>query len=164
MFILLGPTRTGKTTFLESIQTAFEPYSMYQNEDFLTETQNNNTIMTTKAQMHGKRLLYISEIYNRIKQTNLKLLTGERNITARKLYCNTSMNFKHTITAWIGTNNMDFDKFDESVKSKIRVIKFDKRFYRMNLTEEHNKAVETGRVLDPNVKYKLFFVVPVPLL
>ena len=62
-----------------------------------------------------------------------------------------SFSYRQQTKYWIATNNVDFSEFDESIKTKLFVIDFDKGFYEAGTKE----ASESGRVIDRTLKDRL---------
>ncbi len=154
LFIVKGVTRSGKNTFLDTIQEVMKDYcGDTQDEEFITsKEQNSNYLLSIRASLKGKRFLHISEIgkNKKLNGAQIKRLVGNRNITAKYMHQN-SFSYKQQTKYWIATNNIDFNEFDESIKTKLFIIDFDKRFYEAG-TEE---AIKTGRVIDKNLKDRL---------
>lgn len=154
LFIIKGVTRGGKNTFLDTIQSVMEDYcGDTQDEEFITaKEQNNNYLLSVRASLKGKRFLHISEISRnkRLNGAQIKRLVGNRTITAKYMHHN-SFSYKQQTKYWIATNNLDFTEFDDSIKTKLFIIDFDKRFYEAG-TEE---ALKTGRVIDHDLKDRL---------
>ncbi len=124
-----------------------------QDEEFITsKEQNSNYLLSIRASLKGKRFLHISEIgkNKKLNGAQIKRLVGNRSITAKYMHQN-SFSYKQQTKYWIATNNIDFNEFDESIKTKLFIIDFDKRFYEAG-TEE---AIKTGRVIDKNLKDRL---------
>lgn len=154
IFIVKGVTRSGKNTFLDTIQEVMDDYcGGTQNEEFLTsKSQNNNFLLSVMADLQGKRLIHVSEIskLSKLNANQIKSLTGNRYITAKQMY-QKAFKYKQQTKVWITTNNVDFSEFDDSVKEKLIIIDFNKRFYEAG-TEE---ALKTGRVIDKDLKSRL---------
>ena len=154
IFIIKGVTRSGKSTFLDTIQEVMGDYcGDTQDEEFITSRdQNNNYLLSIRASLKGKRFLHISEISKnkKLNGAQIKRLVGNRTITAKFMHQN-SFSYKQQTKYWIATNNIDFNEFDESIKTKLFIIDFDKRFYEAGTPE----AIETGRVIDKNLKDRL---------
>ncbi len=154
LFIVKGVTRSGKNTFLDTIQEVMKDYcGDTQDEEFITsKEQNSNYLLSIRASLKGKRFLHISEIgkNKKLNGSQIKRLVGNRSITAKYMHQN-SFSYKQQTKYWIATNNIDFNEFDESIKTKLFIIDFDKRFYEAG-TEE---AIKTGRVIDKNLKDRL---------
>ena len=154
LFIVKGVTRSGKNTFLDTIQEVMKDYcGDSQDEEFITsKEQNNNYLLSIRASLKGKRFLHISEISKnkKLNGAQIKRLVGNRTITAKFMHQN-SFSYKQQTKYWIATNNIDFNEFDESIKTKLFIIDFDKRFYE----EGTKEALETGRVMDRDLKDRL---------
>ena len=154
LFIIKGVTRSGKNTFLDTIQEIMKDYcGDTQDEEFITSReQNNNYLLGVRADLKGKRFLHISEISKskKLNGAQIKRLVGNRRITAKYLHHN-SFSYQQQCKYWLATNNIDFNEFDESIKSKLFIIDFNKQFYQEG-TEE---AIKTGRVIDKKLKEKL---------
>jgi P4 family phage/plasmid primase-like protien len=152
IFILTGKTRSGKSVLLESVANVFDSYSDKGESDMLEKNErNNNNIKDKIAQLRDKRFLHISELDNSpISSKILKNFVGDRKISAAEKF-KSSDTFFLKIKLWIATNEIRFDKFDESLSGKIVVIDFPNRFYDDGTAE----ALKTGRVGDPDLSKKL---------
>lgn len=154
LFIIKGVTRSGKNTFLDTIQEVMGDYcGDMQDEEFITsKEQNSNYLLSIRASLKGKRFLHISEIgkNKKLNGSQIKRLTGNRRMTAKYMHQN-SFSYKQQCKYWIATNNIDFTEFDESIKTKLMIIDFNKRFYEQNT----NEAKATGRVIDKTLKDRL---------
>jgi P4 family phage/plasmid primase-like protien len=153
VFFIKGVTRGGKNTFLETIQEVMGKYAEYETNDFITSReQNSNYLLDSRAQLKGVRMLHISELpaNSKVNSTLIKNLVGDKNITGAEKFKG-KIRYKSQVKYWIGTNNLDFDHFDDSVSRKLNIIEFNNGFY----DEGTKEAIETGRVIDKTLKEKL---------
>jgi putative DNA primase/helicase len=153
IFLIKGVPRSGKNTFLETIGEIMSDYSDTENEDFIvSRDKNTNYLLDVRAQLKGKRFLHISEISNRskINSTILKNIVADKYISGAEKFKG-KIRYKQQVKYWIATNNIDFDSFDDSVKTKLAVIDFNNRFY----DEGTDEARKTGRVIDRDLKSRL---------
>jgi P4 family phage/plasmid primase-like protien len=153
IFFVKGITRSGKSLFLDTVGEVMGEYSESEDKDFLTaKDQNSNYLLDSRAQLKGKRFLHISELTHnsKVNSTLIKRLAGDKYITGAEKFKG-KIRYKNQVKYWISTNNLDFDNFDESVRTKLVIIDFGNRFYKAGTKE----ALETGRVIDENLKKKL---------
>jgi P4 family phage/plasmid primase-like protien len=153
VFIIKGVPRSGKNTFLETIGTIMADYSDTEDEDFIvSRDKNSNYLLDARAQLKGKRFLHISELSakSRINSNLIKRLAGDKYMTGAEKFKG-KITYKQQVKYWIATNNLDFDNFDDSVRTKLAIIEFNNRFY----PEGSKESKETGRVIDKSLKDRL---------
>lgn len=107
VFLLLGPTDTGKTTFLSTLKTIFADYSSLLQIDTLmwSRTQDSNTLADL-ADLRGARFVMTSETEEgqRLREAKLKRITqGMGDIKAVRKYEN-PITFPETHKLWIDAN------------------------------------------------------------
>ncbi len=107
VFLLLGPTDTGKTTFLTTLKTIFADYSSLIQIDTLmwSRTQDSNTLADL-ADLRGARFVVTSETEEgqRLRESKLKRITqGMGDIKAVRKYEN-PITFPETHKLWIDAN------------------------------------------------------------
>jgi putative DNA primase/helicase len=107
VFLLLGPTDTGKTTFLSTIRTIFHDYSSLLQIDTLmsNRTQDSNTLADL-ADLRGARFVVASETEegHRLREATLKRITqGMGCIKAVRKYENPII-FPESHKIWIDAN------------------------------------------------------------
>lgn len=107
VFLLLGPTDTGKTTFLSTLRTIFADYSSLLQIDTLmwSRTQDSNTLADL-ADLRGARFVMTSETEEgqRLREAKLKRITqGMGDIKAVRKYEN-PITFPETHKLWIDAN------------------------------------------------------------
>ena len=107
VFLLLGPTDTGKTTFLTTLKTIFADYSSLLQIDTLmcSRTQDSNTLADL-ADLRGARFVITSETEEgqRLREAKLKRITqGMGDIKAVRKYEN-PITFPETHKLWIDAN------------------------------------------------------------
>jgi len=107
VFLLLGPTDTGKTTFLTTLKTIFADYSSLLQIDTLmwSKNQDNNT-SADLADLRGARFVMTSETEEgqRLREAKLKRITqGMGEIKAIRKYEN-PITFPETHKLWIDAN------------------------------------------------------------
>jgi putative DNA primase/helicase len=108
VFILLGPTDTGKTTFLSTIKSICADYSTALQIDSLMwgRTQDNNT-SADLADLRGARFVMTSETEEgqRLREAKLKRITqGMGDIKTARKYEN-PVTFPETHKLWIDANH-----------------------------------------------------------
>jgi putative DNA primase/helicase len=107
VFLLLGPTDTGKTTFLTTLKTIFADYSSLLQIDTLmwSRTQDSNTLADL-SDLRGARFVITSETEEgqRLREAKLKRITqGMGDIKAVRKYEN-PITFPETHKLWIDAN------------------------------------------------------------
>lgn len=108
-FLLVGPTNTGKSTFLVTLRNVFADYSSLIQIDTLmaSKTPDNNT-SADLADLRGARLVITSETEEgqRLREAKLKRITqGMGHIKTAKKYEN-PLEFPETHKLWMDCNHI----------------------------------------------------------
>jgi putative DNA primase/helicase len=107
VFLLLGPTDTGKTTFLTTLKTIFADYSSMMQIDTLMWSKNeDNNTSADLADLRGARFVVTSETEEgqRLREGKLKRITqGMGEIRSARKYEN-PITFPETHKLWIDAN------------------------------------------------------------
>ena len=128
LYFLFGRGGTGKSTFLNSIMSAFGSYAV--KADFATFAGKGNLAGSTQtsdiARFKGARLIVCSEIPDRGNlSTRLKDLTGGDKILARHLYGN-PFEFVPTHSVWVAGNVApEADYLDSGVERRLVIVPAD---------------------------------------
>ena len=87
LFMMYGEGANGKSTLVDTIGAALDPYS-YTMPFSTIEFASRSTISNDVAALAGRRFIVASETQEhiRLNEGRIKSLTGDRTITARKLY------------------------------------------------------------------------------
>jgi putative DNA primase/helicase len=109
VFLLLGPTNSGKTTFLATLRTIFLTYcARIQIESLMTgRHDDSNNVSADLSDLRGARLVVSSETEEgqRLRESKLKSITqGMGTVKAARKYEN-PIEFTETHTLWIDANH-----------------------------------------------------------
>jgi putative DNA primase/helicase len=124
--VLLGPTASGKTTFLEVLRAALGDYSAVTPTTTLLGGQHGSGIPADVAALAGARLVIASEAddVGPWDAAKLKLLTGGDSLTARHLY-GQLFTFTPTHTLLLATNRLpQLGRVDEALLGRLHVVPF----------------------------------------
>ena len=107
VFLLLGPTNTGKTTFLSTLKTIFADYaSLIQIDTLMWSRSQDNNASADLADLRGARFVMTSETEEgqRLREAKLKRITqGMGEIKTARKYEN-PITFSETHKLWIDAN------------------------------------------------------------
>jgi len=126
LFFVHGPTRTGKSTFLEALKSVLGDYA--KTADFGTFLQGHavGRPRADIARLRGARMVVSIEVDegSRLAAALLKMLTGGDTVTARALY-RESLEFRPTFKLWLAANAAPAvsDK-DKAIWERIRRVPF----------------------------------------
>ncbi len=126
-FILLGPTRTGKTTFIEALKALLGDYAWSTEFSTLLAGRRERSPSNDIADMEGKRLVIASEADHgqRLNSALIKKITASDTISARRLYQNTR-NFTAEFKLFLAVNDLPFIRSDdEATWERVHIINFD---------------------------------------
>lgn len=105
LFMLIGPGRTGKTTFLEACKAALDGYAA--TADFGTFLRGHavDKPRADLARLRGARLVTAAEADNgaALDEATIKLITGGDTIAARHLF-KSSFEFRPSFKIWLCSN------------------------------------------------------------
>lgn len=105
LFLVLGPSATGKSTFLEALKAALGDYSYTADfEAFILKRDPG--IRNDIAALQGRRLVVSIEVEEgkRLAVALVKSLTGRDTVTARRLYCE-PFEFRPACKLWLAAND-----------------------------------------------------------
>lgn len=124
-----GNGSNGKSTFIETVMAAMGEYAIVGAQSLLL-TKRNETHPTELAAVHGARLVAVQEMQaNRTwDEVTIKTLTGDRVITARRMY-EDFWNFTPTHKFWISGNGKPTVRgTDDGIWRRFRMIPFEAVF------------------------------------
>jgi putative DNA primase/helicase len=126
LFFIHGPTRTGKSTFLEALKGALGDYC--KTADFGTFLKGHDVGRPRAdiARLRGARMVVSIEVDEGSQLANalLKMLTGGDTITARALYQD-SFEFRPTFKLWLAANAAPrVSDRDKAIWERIRRVPF----------------------------------------
>ncbi len=129
LFICHGGGDNGKTTFLETLKTAFGDYAgQVLVESLMAQRQTDAKAATPDiADLQGLRLVTSSETEEgqRLAEAKVKYLTGMSTVKARRLYEQT-WQFVPTWKLWIDCNHLPSIRGnDKAIWNRIRAIPFE---------------------------------------
>ena len=131
MFLVYGPSGTGKNTFVEALVKCLgtNEYAWPLDSSILAQGdgQSNSTDLYHWAQLRGRRMVWVDELpeSERIKENAVKKLTGSSEISARSPG-EQPFTFQSQAKLWISTNNRPIIT-DDAMWRRIRPIPFDFR-------------------------------------
>jgi putative DNA primase/helicase len=125
LFLLYGPKGSGKSTFLDALQTAVGEYSMYTQPDTLMRQRGVSAAPRDElAAMRGKRLVVTTEPEEgaRWAESLIKQLTGGDKVAARHLY---RARFEYTpqFKLWVAANTAP-RAHDDAIWRRMRRVPF----------------------------------------
>ncbi len=106
LFTVIGPTRGGKSTIVESLRAALGSYAMTAPIEAFLQQKNTGGATPDIARLAGARLVVSIEVEKgrRLAQGLVKSVTGGDVVPARFLYSET-FEFKPTLKLWIVAND-----------------------------------------------------------
>lgn len=125
-FMALGPSRTGKSTFLRAIKETLGDYAMTSGFETFLAKPTSNAPRDDVADMAGKRLVVSIEVDDgkQLAEGLMKTLTGYEPIKARRLYQN-GFEFMPTFKIWLAANHAPkVDLSDDAMWNRILRIAF----------------------------------------
>lgn len=156
LFFCFGPTATGKSTFLLTIQNLLGDYAIKTEPEFLLIKPNVGSHTTPLTDLKGCRMAITIEIQEgrRLAESMVKELTGGDRLRARRLYQN-NQEWTPTHKIWLAANHKPIvHETTQAIWRRIDIIPFVspvpkdeqiKDFYEVLLTEREgilNWAIE----------------------
>lgn len=114
-FYLLGPTRTGKTTFIQALRDTLGTYALKTSFDTFLSGRRPGNPRPEIADMEGKRLVIASEVTHgqRFDEAMLKEITAGDSVTARQLYA-ANREYVPQLKLFLAANDFPFIRADDS--------------------------------------------------
>jgi putative DNA primase/helicase len=149
LHIAYGPKNTGKTTFMNILQTMMGDYAMFLMPEYLMGNRFGAGMPPHEiARMYGMRLVVSDEPpgAGHLAESALKLLTGGDTLTGCYKYRN-PFQFTPSHSLFIATNHLPSTN-DKALQDRVVIIPF----YRELAAWEQNTALST-QVRDPNSSF-----------
>ena len=146
LYVGIGPKNSGKTTFVNILETIMGDYAMkVMAEDLMQKKMNNSSLQYTLASMRGKRFISSDEPQggDQWAEGLIKVITGGDTVTGRQIY-KESEEFKITASLFVSANHMPRTN-DDALASRIKPIPFARELK----PNEQNKALG-AMIKDPN--------------
>jgi putative DNA primase/helicase len=127
MFIIHGPTNSGKSTFVTAIQNVLGDYARQAQSDTLKARSQAGGIKDYLAELAGARLVVNTELeeHDRIATGMLKQITGGDLLRERQLY-KASVQFRPQFKLWLSANSRPkLPDDDAAVWRRVREIPFE---------------------------------------
>ena len=130
MFLVHGPSGTGKSTFLETLQAVFGDYAGTAAPGTFRAKDFNGSATPELHGLRGKRFVATSETTEtaRFDEESLKRLTGRDRVTSRRLY----EDFQEWVpecSLWMATNHPPrFTSDDTAIWNRAKLIPFETEF------------------------------------
>ncbi|MFZ0520345.1 MAG: phage/plasmid primase, P4 family [Candidatus Acidiferrales bacterium] len=128
-FLLLGPTNTGKTTYLDLRRELYQEYSTLIEIDALMQRDSDNNSRADVADLRGARFVMTSEVEQgqRLREAKLKRITqGQGKIKAVRKYEHW-IQFQETHKIFIDANHKPIVRgTDDSIWNRLTPIPFDR--------------------------------------
>lgn len=124
IFIMHGPTNTGKTTFIETVSALIGEYAAkIQTQTLMWQRERNNT--NDIARLKGARFVYAceSEESERLAEGRLKEISGGDTITARFLHAE-FFEYDPEFKVWLATNHKPRVSNDPATWDRLKLIPF----------------------------------------
>lgn len=130
VFVLVGPGRNGKSTFLRVLHRLLGDYGGVAEIDTFLATRGA-ALREDIADMRGRRFVSAQEpvMNGTFAEATLKWVSGGDRLRARRLYEH-AQEFQPTHKLWLSVNRLPRLAFDDPAAwSRLRVIPFDVSFY-----------------------------------
>jgi P4 family phage/plasmid primase-like protien len=128
-FLLLGPTNTGKTTYLDLHREVYEEYSTLIEIDALMQRDPDNNSRADLTDLRGARFVMTSETEQgqRLRESKLKRITqGQGKIKSVRKYEHW-IQFQETHKLWIDANHKPVVRgTDDAIWNRLCPIPFDR--------------------------------------
>jgi putative DNA primase/helicase len=123
-FMIYGPKASGKSTFVDGMQTTLGDLAMTTQADTLMHMRGSQSPKDELASMLGARMVATVEVEEgqRFAEALVKQLTGGDKIAARQLY-KTRFEFTPTFKLWIATNHAP-RAYDDALWRRIKRVPF----------------------------------------
>ena len=124
LFVLYGPSGTGKSTLIETMQHVFGSYGTTAQSGTFRSIKNEKTPTNDLHELRGRRFVTSSETAEgaNFDEELLKRLTGRDGVRSRALY-QESVEWVSECTLWLATNNAPrFNSDDNAIWSRVKLI------------------------------------------
>jgi putative DNA primase/helicase len=124
LFVLYGPSGTGKSTLIETMQHVFGTYGTTAQAGTFRSIKNEKTPTNDLHELRGRRFVTSSETAEgaNFDEELLKRLTGRDQVRSRALY-QESTEWTPECTLWLATNNAPrFNSDDNAIWSRVKLI------------------------------------------
>jgi P4 family phage/plasmid primase-like protien len=124
LFVLYGPSGTGKSTLIETMQHVFGTYGTTAQAGTFRSIKNEKTPTNDLHELRGRRFVTSSETAEgaNFDEELLKRLTGRDSVRSRALY-QESQEWVPECTLWLATNNAPrFNSDDNAIWSRVKLI------------------------------------------
>lgn len=126
MFILYGPSGTGKSTLLETINEIFGTYGTTAQAGTFKMSRNEKAPNNDLHELRGRRFVTTSETAENASfdEDLLKRVTGRDKVRSRALY-QESVEWTPELTLWLATNNPPrLNSDDNAIWARVKLIPF----------------------------------------
>lgn len=124
LFVLYGPSGTGKSTLIEAMQYVFGSYGTTAQSGTFRAVRGDKTPTNDLHELRGRRFVTTSETAEgaNFDEELLKRLTGRDQVRSRALY-QESQEWTPECTLWLATNNPPrFNSDDNAIWSRVKLI------------------------------------------
>jgi putative DNA primase/helicase len=131
LYVAYGPKNTGKTTFMNILQTVMGDYSMFLMPEFLMGNRFGGGMPQHEiARMYGMRLVVSDEPpgAGHLADSSLKLLTGGDTLTGCYKYKN-PFQFQPSHSLFIATNHLPSTN-DQALQDRVIIVPFSQELQR----------------------------------
>lgn len=142
LFLLLGPTATGKSTLLESVAEMMGDYALKLPIDTFLQRRDAGSARPDIARLRGARFVIALEAGKgrHLDEPAVKEIVGGDTVSARFLY-HDLITFRPVCKLWLGSNFApQMNNLDSAIWRRVRRIPFERGF---------------GDKLDPKIKLHL---------
>jgi len=126
LFFAHGPTRTGKSTFMDAVRSTFGDYARVADFEAFVKRGNAGGPRPEIARLEGARLVVAVEVEDgqKLATALVKTLTGGDKVTARQLY-KEAFEFTPQFTLWIASNqHPHIPDTDGAMWERVREVPF----------------------------------------
>jgi hypothetical protein len=149
VFNLSGPTRCGKSTFVETVHSAAGDYGRALNSNLLFGSRGNPEFVV--AEFRGVRFGHLSEpeTHASLNVELLKRISGGDAQTGRRPYGRSEISFHPEASVWIVSNH-PLQHSDDALWERLRPFRFDSRTdYSGARADDRMRSALSGTNPDP---------------
>jgi putative DNA primase/helicase len=124
LFVLYGPSGTGKSTLIETMQYVFGSYGTTAQSGTFRALKGDKTPSNDLHELRGRRFVTTSETAEgaNFDEELLKRLTGRDSVRSRALY-QESQEWVPECALWLATNNPPrFNSDDNAIWSRVKLV------------------------------------------